>query len=390
VGSGVPTLPPPLFIPDDAGLDPNLILSEMIAAFETAAGRKLQPAQVERLLINLYAYRESLVRAAIQFAAEQNLLAFARFPMLDFLGQLLGVTRLAAQKAVTVLQFTLTGALGTQFTIPSGTQVATQDQQFKFATDEQLLFEIGETVKSVTATATEAGAGANGYVTGQVNVMVEPNAQIASATNTSATSGGSAQENDEQLRQRIQTAPNRFSSAGPAGAYGFFALGVDPAFAAVQVITPVPGTVRVYVLTGPITVQPAAAPNSAGIANSALLQKLLDALNAETIRPLTDTVQTNAVTEVDYLITATIRLFSNADPETTMAAANEAARQFALARANRIGRDLVRTQLFDALHVSGVYRVDLTAPAADVILGNGQWANCTAITLAQATDSEES
>src|ERR1700684_854587 len=95
----LPSLPPPGFVSDADGLDPNFILADMVTAFQAAAGRTLQPAQVERLLINLYAYRESLVRNAIQYAGEQNLLAYAAFPMLDYLGQLLGVTRLAAQGA---------------------------------------------------------------------------------------------------------------------------------------------------------------------------------------------------------------------------------------------------------------------------------------------------
>ena len=68
MGAGIPNLPPPTFINDADGLSPNLILADMVAAFQAAAGRTLQPAQVERLLINLYAYRESLVRNAIQYA----------------------------------------------------------------------------------------------------------------------------------------------------------------------------------------------------------------------------------------------------------------------------------------------------------------------------------
>jgi hypothetical protein len=48
-------LPAPIFVTDADGLDPNLILADMIASFESAAGRTLFPAQVERLLINLYA-----------------------------------------------------------------------------------------------------------------------------------------------------------------------------------------------------------------------------------------------------------------------------------------------------------------------------------------------
>src|SRR5271166_6080833 len=134
MGAGIPSLPPPVFVNDADGLDPNLILADMVAEFETAAGRTLYPAQVERLLINLYAYRESLVRNAIQYTGQQNLLAFAAFPMIDYLGQLLGVTRLAAQSATANLQFTLSEPLSVSYTIPAQTSVGTTDGQFAFAT----------------------------------------------------------------------------------------------------------------------------------------------------------------------------------------------------------------------------------------------------------------
>src|SRR5260370_8019079 len=103
MGAGISNLPPPTFINDADGLNPNLILADMVAAFQAAAGRTLQPAQVERLLINLYAYRESLVRNAIQYAGQQNQLAFPAFPMIDDLAHLLAPHRPPAQSSATTL-----------------------------------------------------------------------------------------------------------------------------------------------------------------------------------------------------------------------------------------------------------------------------------------------
>ena len=389
MGAGIPSLPPPVFVNDADGLDPNLILADMIAEFEAASGRTLQPAQVERLLINLYAYRESLVRNAIQYAGEQNLLAFASFPMLDYLGQLLSVTRLLAQPAVTTLQFTLTAALTIPFTIPAETIVGTNDGQFAFATSATMVIAAGATTGNVAAAATAPGAGANGYLAGQVSVQLNPNALIASVTNTSTTTGGSAPETDDHLRTRIQAAPNQFSVAGPTGAYRFFAIGADPSIVDAQVISPAPGSVNVYVLTGPVTVQPAPAPNGAGVANSALLAKVAAILNADTVRPLTDTVSVLAVTEVDYQITATVTLYSDADPTSTMTAASTAVQELAIELAGKIQRDIVPSQIISALSVAGVYGVTLTSPLLTP-LTPGQWANCTMISLTTAFSSEHS
>ncbi|MGH7906109.1 MAG: hypothetical protein ACREP6_05730, partial [Candidatus Binataceae bacterium] len=69
--------------------------------------------------------------------------------------------------------------------------------------------------------------------------------------------------------------------------------------------------------------------------------------------------------------------------------------QFALNQAGRIGRDIVLSQLVAALSAPGVYAVSLTAPAdgqgiVPISAAPGQWANCTAITLSQATAAENS
>ena len=389
MSAGIPSLPPPVFINDADGLDPNLILADMIAEFEAASGRTLQPAQVERLLINLYAYRESLVRNAIQYAAAQNLLAFASFPMLDYLGQLLSVNRLASQPAVTTLQFTLTAALTVPFTIPAGTLVGTSDGQFAFATSTTIIIAAGATIASVAAAAMAPGAGANGYLAGQISVELNPNALIASVTNTSTTTGGSAPETDDHLRTRIQAAPNQFSVAGPIGAYRFFAIGADPSIVDAQIVSPSPGSVNVYVLTGPVTQQPSPAPNSAGVANSALLAKVAAVLNADTMRPLTDNVNVLAVTEVDYQISATVTLYSDADPTATIVAATTAVRELALELAAKIQRDIVPSQIIAALSVAGVYGVTLTSPTLTT-LAPGQWANCTTIALTTAFSTEHS
>lgn len=164
MGQGIPSLPAPNFVNDADGTDPNLVLADMVAAFESAAGRTLQPAQVERLLIDLYAYRESLVRNAIQYAAQQNLLAFAIFPMLDYLGELVGVTRLQAQPATTTIQFNLASPLTVDYTIRAGTSLGTGNGQTVFATGSDLIVTAGSTSATVSARAVIAGAGGNGFL----------------------------------------------------------------------------------------------------------------------------------------------------------------------------------------------------------------------------------
>jgi phage-related baseplate assembly protein len=384
MAAGIFALPPPVFVDDADGLDPNLILADMVTAFQAAAGRTLQPAQVERLLINLYAYRESLMRNAIQYVGQQNLLAFAAFPMLDYLGQLLSVTRLPAQGATTYLQFILASALSISYTISAGTPVGTNDGQFVFTTSSDLTIPAGGSIGNVLAVATTAGVDANGYLAGQINVQLNPNVLIDSVSNTTISAGGASPETDEHLRTRIQAAPNRFSVAGPEGSYRYFTLSADPSITDAQIVSPGPGQVSVFVLTGPITSQPGPSPNPTAVASVELLAKVAAQLNADNVRPLTDTVNVQPITEVDYQIAGTITLYADTDPASAMSAANAAAQKYALALASRIQRDIVPSQIIETLSVPGVYQVSLSSPDFTQ-LQSGQWANCVAITLTQDT-----
>jgi phage-related baseplate assembly protein len=360
----------------------------MIASFESSTNRTLYPAQVEQLLINLYAYRESLVRNAIQYCGAQNLLAFAVYPMLDYLGQYLDCPRLPAQAATVPMLATLTAVQTSATTIASGTQIGTQDGLYVFATTAALVIPAGSTTGTVEASCTTAGADGNGYTPGQVSVLLGSNPLVSTFVNTTTTANGSDGEpagttaGDNAYRTRIQAAPNNLTVAGPAGQYR----------SQVPTTPSAPGTVKVYILTGPVS-QPAASPNSAGIASGTLINAVSSALSAQTVRPLCDSVIVSAVTEVDYTVTGAITLYANANYSTVAAAITTAAQNVALALAANIQQNIVLAQWSAALLVAGVYDVQITVaaniggtpltptPDGSFVLGVGQWANCTAINL---------
>ncbi|WP_019672321.1 baseplate assembly protein [Psychrobacter lutiphocae] len=83
-------LPEPSFIERDA----NKITDALIAKYEELSGKPLYPAQADRLMVDVIAYREMMIRTAINEAAKQNLIAFADGVMLDYLGDFFGVVRL--------------------------------------------------------------------------------------------------------------------------------------------------------------------------------------------------------------------------------------------------------------------------------------------------------
>ncbi len=223
---------------------------------------------------------------------------------------------------------------------------------------------------------------------------------FSAVANTTTTANGTAGEpagttaGDNHYRTRIQAAPNNLTTAGPSGQYRSLALDVSSTIVDAQVPTnpTTPGTVQVYVLTGPVT-QPSASPNSSGIASGTLLSAVQSALSAQTVRPLCDTVLVSAVTEVDYTVTGAITLYANASYSTIAAGITAAAQNLALTLAANIEQDIVLSQWQSALSVSGVYDMQLTlsaniggtplTPTSDgsFSLTAGQWANCTGINL---------
>jgi phage-related baseplate assembly protein len=184
-------------------------------------------------------------------------------------------------------------------------------------------------------------------------------------------------ESDTDFRRRIQLAPEGLSVAGSRGAYLFHTLSADGDVLDADISNPVPGTVRVAVLSR----------TGDGTAGVDLLNTVAAALSAETVRPLCDTVLVEGATIVPYTITATINVLPGPSPMAVMDAAS-AALAATVAQLHNCGRDVTRSALFAALHQPGAYRVDLTEPADDIAIASDEAAYCTAIALTLGTIGE--
>ena len=355
----------PIFI----DTDPNVIVKDMVTWYEDETGKTLQPAQIERLLINAYAYREALIRNQINEAARQNLVDFAIAPVLDYLGALVGVTRLPESPAYCNVTFTLVSGHGS-VVIPDGTRVATSDGKYIFTTQEAVTVGVGIDTVDIYCEAEIPGAGANGYIIGAVNTIIDPLAFLSSVSNMDATSGGGDEESDEQLRARIKLAPEAFSTAGSVGAYKFHAKSADASIIDVAVTSPVPGTVNLYPLVeGGITTP------------TPILNAVLEICSGEKVRPLTDTVTAISPTKVDYAISVDVTVLPNADNGIVTQLITDTLTAFSNARKTTLGRDVLKNQIQALCMVENVYNAVVTSPGADVIINNISFANSTGITV---------
>lgn len=209
-------------------------------------------------------------------------------------------------------------------------------------------------------------------------------------------------ETDEDFRRRIQLAPEGFSVAGPEGAYTFHALSADPRVLDASATSPEPNDIRQIVID--VLVANAALPGLIadmqealdfadwpgdvrvsilsreldGTASPDLIGAVTAKLAANDVRPLTDHVTVQSAGIVNYAVEAVIYTFAGPDAAVVMAEANRRLQAY-IAESHRMGRDVTRSGLFAALHSPGVQRVDLIAPAFDIVVDRTAATYCTGI-----------
>lgn len=348
--------------------DAETIRSQIITGFEQASGDTLAAGDPRRLFLLSIADVIIQQRTAINLAAQQNLLSYAQGGYLDALGQLLAVERMAESKAVTTIEFTLSQALGSVYTIPAGTQVT--NGVVTFETDEDLLIPIGETTGEVSASCTVAGPVGNDYLAGQINTIVTPMTFVSGAQNTTITTGGADAESDPDFADRIRLAPNSFSVAGPEKAYVYHAKSVSPAIIDVKVNSPTPGEVDVYVLLTDGT-----------LPTEDTLEQIEEHLSDENIRPLTDYVVVKAPTASNYEIELHywINQEDSSKAAQIQADVEAAVEQYRLWQQTKIGRDITPGKLLQLVFAAGASRVD------DSKLKPATWKKLEAMQVAQCT-----
>jgi phage-related baseplate assembly protein len=357
--------------------DPQSIIDAMVTDYETATGKSLAPGQAEMLLINAFAYRESLVRASIQYAAEQNLVDFAAAPALDWLGVLVGVTRLPASVALCTIQLTLVNGHNS-LVIPSGIRIQSIDGQVIFITTESKSVDVSTNIINVAAECQTEGVTGNDYAIGQISVILDPQPYLTAASNIDATSGGSVEETDDALRARVKSAPGSFSNAGSIEAYIYWAKTAHPLIEDVSITSPTPGTVVIYPL-----LQGGVAPSDE------IIDAVFASCNADKVRPLTDTVSVQAPTAIDYDIVVNLTLLTDAIQSDILTQVNKALETYTTDRKSRMAVDVVRSQIIKNCNVDGVYNTEVVSPTMDLIVDEGQFANIGNITINVVGTSDE-
>lgn len=365
------TLPDILFAVKDAEEIKRAIISGYEEAYEKQYGvpRVLAPGDPVRLYLLTVADIVIQQRNLIDYTGRMNLLAYAGGGFLDHIGASVDTWRLPAWAAMTTVRFTLSAAQANIVIIPTGIRVTAGDQVY-FATTMAIEIPPGETVVEVEASCLQSGAIGNGYLPGQLKILVDPLPWIKSVENITLTAGGSDVEDDESFRERIQLAPEHFSVAGPKGAYRFWAKTAHTDIGDVGVFGPEDEDIEPRVEPGQVHIYPLI--QNGDIPSQEILDLVYSICNSESIRPDTDYVFVKEPIVVSYDLSVEYWI-DKKNAALVTAIRNEvekAVEDWVSWQRAELGRDLNPSELNHRMVAAGAKRTEISLPVFTVLKGN--------------------
>lgn len=341
-------------------VDTDTIKNEVISYVEENAGITLAPADPRRLFLETICYYIGLIEKEQDTTGKMNLLYFSKADYLEHLSAFLNVTRLDASAASATIKASISTALSYAVTIPAGTRITAGDELY-FSVASAITIPAGETSAEGIVKCTTTGSVGNGYVAGQLNKIVDNLAFVATIVNTEETTGGADAESDDDLRERTHEAVEKLSTAGPDGAYKYWAMSASSAIIDVAVYSPSPGTVHIRPLL-----------ENGEIPNESVLETVLETCNDKEVRPLTDYVQVLAPEQVQYNIKGTyyISTVNSANETTIKEAVEQAIQDYILWQKTKLGRDIDPNELIYYMRKAGAGRIELTEPVYTEIIAD--------------------
>ena len=205
----------------------------MLETFEEKTGFAME--DTADLAVRLYAAAAEIQALYIyaDWALTQSFPQSAAGKYLDYHGQLRGITRKSGHKAGGILRFKIDSARAEPLRVPAGT-VCTTAGLVRFVTTEDALIRAGALYADAAAEAEIVGTAGN-VPAERITNMTRAPVGVTGVTNPAAFVGGSGEEDDESLRERILDSFIRLPNGANAAFYELRALS-HPGVEAVRVI----------------------------------------------------------------------------------------------------------------------------------------------------------
>ena len=219
----------------------------MIHTYEEESGFRPENESDIMLRLRVLAGEIYEERVYAQYILRQMFPTTATGAYLDVHAEQRGLSRKHGTKAKGSVMFTAANEQHEDILIPAGTEVCTTDDLLRYVTDEDTV--LGKNTQTVYVNATAANIGSAYNVRfNRIGIIVTPVIGIASVKNNASFFGGTDDESDEKLRQRIEESYRNISNGANAAYYRSIALSVDGVYSASAVgCSRGVGTVDVYV-----------------------------------------------------------------------------------------------------------------------------------------------
>lgn len=339
--------------------DSAKIYTNIIGKLMDFCNEALYPGDERRIFGEALVQVLTGVFALFDDRAKQRVLRNARGTVLDAIGEMLNVPRLAPAPASANFRFCVSAPQPQNIIIPAGTRI-TADGTVYFATTETVMLQAGAMYVSVPAECTEGGSTYNGYAANSITTLVDLIPYIAGVYNATATAGGDdgepyTEEGDERYRERIRLSPASLSPGTESG-YIYYAKSADPDIADVRIDCPEnePNTVNIYALM-----------TGGALPDDDTLQTMLDTIEAGNVRIMTDHVQAFAPGVVEYTID--VRYACSAENEAAVIQSIEgeggAIDQYIAWQSAKLGRAVVPDKLRNLMYEAGATMVTINSPS---------------------------
>ena len=325
--------------------DKDAIWEKMILAYLDAGGDILYPGDEKEILLRAVLSIVMQAFAGVDNALRMQTLRYAVGDYLDMLGEQRGCARIAASKATATVTI-VTNATGEADVLPTGTAM-TADGEIFYLLTEELILSGGVQTLTASVEADRAGSVGNALTAG---TQLQPSATslaINSIVAASDAAGGNEEEDDETYRDRIRSYGLTSVSAGPARQYEQVAMSVSSEIVDARALNLGAGQVGVYLIL------------SSETGTAAILQAVEEALSADDVRPLTDSVTVAQATDVPYVLNVRYAIDSeqSTSSRAIAAAIDEAVTAYQDWQESRVGRAFNPDRLMAAIYQAGAMRV---------------------------------
>jgi phage-related baseplate assembly protein len=342
---------------DDMTIDEiqKKLVSEYENSITAITGNKyvLPKADKFRIIINSIALILYQNLQCIDRAGKQNTLKYAYGEYLDNKAAEKGVERKTAKAATVNVKFSLEAARSSSTLIPKGTRVS-NDSDIYFETQNSEEIAAGNTDIVISCVCTEAGTLGNNIQIGEITTLVDPVAYISEVVNTTISTGGTDEEDDDSLRERVFLAPSSYTTTGSADAYIYhcklFSNDIADVIATSDVGSAV---VNIIVLL-----------KNGVIPEEKLITQLQEYLNGDSIKTLTDKVVVAAPSVKKYDINLTYYINKSERSKALLIKKNveKAIDEYILWQNSKIGRDINPDKLIEKIIAAGAKRIAISSP----------------------------